>query len=72
MSGRTIDPRRIEVVDDKVARILRGMSERHLRDIAGMLRVSGAEIDTGYIDDWAQRLGLGDTWQAVRERGEST
>ncbi len=26
MSGRTIDPRRIEVVDDEVARILRGMS----------------------------------------------
>ena len=26
MSGGTIDPRRIEVVDDNVARILRGMS----------------------------------------------
>ena len=26
MSGGTIDPRRIEVVDDKVARILRGVS----------------------------------------------
>ena len=26
MSGSTIDPRRIEVVDDNVARILRGMS----------------------------------------------
>ena len=26
MSGRTIDPRRIEVVDAEVARILRGMS----------------------------------------------
>ena len=26
MSGRTVDPRRIEVVDAEVARILRGMS----------------------------------------------
>ncbi|MBI4591673.1 MAG: hypothetical protein HY725_22835 [Candidatus Rokubacteria bacterium] len=26
MSGMTLDPRRIEVVDDEVARILRGMS----------------------------------------------
>ncbi len=36
-----------------------------------MLRVSGAEIDMPYIDDWAQRLGVGDIWQVVRERGES-
>jgi hypothetical protein len=45
-----------------------GRSERHLRDIAGMLRISGAEIDTRYVDEWARQLGLKDIWDAVRRR----
>lgn len=45
--------------------------ERHLRDIAGMLRVSSAEIDTRYIDDWARQLGVSDVWQVVRQREET-
>ena len=49
-----------------------GGSERHLRDIAGMLRVSAPEIDTRYIEDWAQRLGVDDIWQPVRQRAEAT
>ena len=60
-----------DVILNKLLYFQRGGSERHLRDIAGMLRVSGAEIDTGYIDDWAQRLGVGDIWQAVRRRVET-
>ena len=60
-----------DVILNKLLYFQQGGSERHLRDIAGMLRVSGAEIDTGYIDDWAQRLGVGDTWRAVRERAKS-
>ncbi len=57
-----------DVILNKLLYFQHGGSERHLRDIAGMLRVSRAEIDTGYIDDWAERLGVGDTWRAVRER----
>lgn len=49
-----------------------GGSERHLRDIAGMLVISGAEIDTGYISDWAARLGLADIWGAVLRRARET
>ena len=33
-----------------------------------MLQVSGDEIDTGYIDQWAQQLGLTEAWQAVLDR----
>lgn len=43
-----------------------GGSEKHLRDIAGMLQVSGAVIDREYIDHWTRSLGLSDAWQAVR------
>jgi len=45
-----------------------GGSEKHLRDIAGMLQVSAAEIDKGYIDNWARQLGLTEEWQAVLDR----
>lgn len=45
-----------------------GASERHLRDVAGILRVSGSEIDLEYIDAWAGRLDLADIWSAVRRR----
>lgn len=60
-----------DVILNKRLYFQEGGSERHLRDIAGMLRVSGPEIDTRYIGDWAQRLGVGDSWQAVRRRVET-
>lgn len=45
-----------------------GASERHLRDIAGIMRVSGSEIDVEYIDEWAGRLDLADIWDAIHHR----
>jgi hypothetical protein len=45
-----------------------GRSERHLRDIAGMLAISGSAIDAGYVEAWSQRLGLGEIWAAIRRR----
>ena len=46
--------------------------ERHLRDIAGMLRISGTEIDTADVAEWSERLGLNDIWKSVLQqvRGE--
>ena len=45
-----------------------GESDVHVRDILGILRVSGPEIDTPYIAEWARRLGLASIWDAVLER----
>jgi hypothetical protein len=45
-----------------------GGSEKHLRDIAGMLQVSGDEIDRSYVDHWALELGLTREWEAVLDR----
>jgi hypothetical protein len=45
-----------------------GGSEKHLRDIAAMLRVSGDEIDKEYIAHWTQQLGLTKPWQLVLDR----
>jgi len=35
-----------------------GGSQEHIDDIAGMIRISGAELDRSYLNDWASRLQL--------------
>lgn len=45
-----------------------GGSDRQLRDIASMLRVTGDQIDRADIESWARKLGLEEAWAAVVER----
>jgi len=45
-----------------------GGSEKHLRDIAGVLKISRAQIDMAYITRWAETLGLGDFSTAIQLR----
>ena len=45
-----------------------GGSEKHLRDIAAMLRMSGDEIDKAYIEHWVGELGFTQEWQTVLDR----
>ena len=45
-----------------------GNSEKHLRDVAGVLKTSGSEIDLDYIRRWAGALGLADIWSNMLER----
>jgi hypothetical protein len=47
-----------------------GGSDKHLGDIAGILRLMGPSLDRDYIDQWAMRLGLTDEWAAARTRAE--
>jgi hypothetical protein len=44
-----------------------GGSEKHLRDIRGMLAVSGPEIDRPALEADIARLGLGEAWRQVGE-----
>lgn len=52
-----------------------GVSVKHLRDIAGMLvnvASIGIPLDEAYIDRWAERRDLADTWEELkrgRDRG---
>jgi hypothetical protein len=45
-----------------------GGSEKHPRDIAGVLKTSGEKIDMAYISRWAGEMGLADIWTAIQER----
>lgn len=42
-----------------------GGSDKHLRDIAGVLRVSGDQVDRATVARWAAALGYSDVWEAV-------
>jgi hypothetical protein len=43
-----------------------GASDRQLKDIAGILRVRGADLDFEYIERWVTELGLAEPWQRAR------
>lgn len=45
-----------------------GGSEKHLRDIAGILKRSGASVDRSQIAAWAERLGYSSIWNTVLEK----
>jgi len=45
-----------------------GSSEKHLRDIAGMMKLLKDRLDTAYVEEWAGKLGVMDKWQMVRDR----
>jgi len=45
-----------------------GGSEKHLRDITGVLKLSGEKIDTAYIANWSAQLGVIDIWNEILKR----
>ncbi len=44
-----------------------GESERQIRDVAGILQVSGDRLDRAYIERWVGELGLADLWHRVTQ-----
>ena len=57
-----------DIIIKKMEFYREGGSEKHLRDIAGMLKVSGPMIDRDYISDWASKLGLSEIWEQIVSR----
>jgi len=53
-----------DVILKKLQAYREGGSDKHLRDIDGVLRVQ-ASIDREYIADWANKLGVLDQWHAA-------
>lgn len=47
-----------------------GGSDKHLRDIAGMLRIMRDQVDRHYIEQWAERLCVLDAWHSVSEAAD--
>jgi len=54
-----------DVIIMKMRYYKEGESEKHLRDIASILKISGDDIDKSYIEFWAKKFNLLDIWKAV-------
>ena len=57
-----------DVILKKMEYYRKGGSEKHLRDITGVLKISGDRIDHAYVAEWAARLGLEEVWKAILAR----
>ena len=42
-----------------------GGSDKHLRDIRGILNISGEQINQADLNEWIRRLGVEAEWQKV-------
>ena len=57
-----------DVILSKMQYYKEGGSEKHLRDITGMLKISPDQIDKDYVKIWANHLGVTDVWEAILRR----
>src|SRR5688572_25990201 len=52
-----------DVIIKKMEAYNEGGSEKHLRDITGILKVMGDRVDRSYIDGWARTMDLAQIWK---------
>lgn len=57
-----------DVIIKKMEFSQKGGSDKHLRDIASMLKISGQEIDRDYISTWAEKLDLILIWKLIQKK----
>ena len=61
-----------DVIIKKLEFYRRGESDKHLRDITGILKVMADRVDRAYISEWVDRLGLASIWQAVVDKVDTS
>lgn len=61
-----------DVILKKLQYFQEGGSEKHLRDITGVLRVQGDRIDYDRLREWSARLGVGEIWSLLWKQFRET
>jgi hypothetical protein len=57
-----------DVILKKMEYYKEGQSDKHIRDIVGVLKVQAEKLDRDYVATWAERLHLSDIWQEILTR----
>jgi hypothetical protein len=57
-----------DVIIKKLEYYKMGGSEKHLRDIAGIFKISGESLDKKYIAEWATTLDVNEIWDLINKR----
>ena len=47
-----------------------GASARQIEDVSALLRMTGDTLDTAYVTDWVEQLGLREQWDAARNAAD--
>jgi len=55
-----------DVIIKKLEYYRSGESDKHLRDIAGILKVSGESLDFAYLEKWVTTFRLASIWKKVK------
>jgi len=62
-----------DVIISKLLYFQEGGSDKHLRDIAGILKVAAQPLDRNYLERWIAALNLQEPWSAILQRlGDKT
>lgn len=56
-----------DIIISKMAFYHLSGSEKHIKDIASVLIISGDQIDHKYLGDWISRMGYQDIWDKVQD-----
>ncbi len=57
-----------DIILNKLIFFQKGGIEKHLRDIAGIIKVKKNELDFEYIEHWSERLNVTNEWSLVTKR----
>lgn len=57
-----------DVILGKLLYYREGGSEKHIRDINGILTSGAVEVDHDYLDGKVQELGVADEWQSILDK----
>lgn len=57
-----------DVIIKKMEYYKMGGSEKHLRDIMGMIKISRELINFEYVETWVSKLYLEEIWEAIKAR----
>lgn len=60
-----------DVILAKLQSYREGGSDKHLRDITGILRTRLVSLDRAYLEKWARSLGVLDIWMTILDRLET-
>jgi hypothetical protein len=52
-----------DIILSKLRYYTLGKSEKHLKDIQGIMSISGHELDMNYLNQWIARLNLSEAWR---------
>ena len=56
-----------DIILKKMEFFREGGSDKHLRDIASMMKIECESLDREYIENWAEHLGLETIWKSLKQ-----